>query len=98
MLFRTKPVEIEAHLWDGDWSELSAWAQRASDGNGTSLHYFEHDGLKTLKVRTLEGDMIASRGDWIICGLRGEFYPCKPDVFEKKYERVLTEDPGEEHA
>ena len=39
-----------------------------------------------MKIKTLEGDMQASEGDYIIKGLRGEFYPCKPDVFEKKYE------------
>ena len=39
-------------------------------------------------IRTLEGNMIASVGDYIIKGLRGEFYPCKPDVFEKKYELI----------
>ena len=39
-----------------------------------------------MKIKTLEGDMQTSEGDYIIKGLRGEFYPCKPDVFEKKYE------------
>lgn len=42
----------------------------------------------TKVIHTLEGDMIASPGDWIITGIRGEQYPCKPDVFEKTYERV----------
>ena len=41
-----------------------------------------------LVIKTLEGNMIASIGDYIIKGLRGEFYPCKPDVFEKKYELI----------
>lgn len=39
-----------------------------------------------LIIKTLEGDMVASTGDYIIRGLRGEYYPCKPDVFQKKYE------------
>ena len=39
-------------------------------------------------IRTLEGDMRVSYGDWIIRGIRGEFYPCKPDIFESTYERV----------
>ena len=43
-----------------------------------------------LIIHTLEGDMVANRNDYIIKGLRGEFYPCKPDVFNKKYE-LLTE-------
>ena len=39
-------------------------------------------------IRTLEGDMLASSGDWIIKGVNGEFYPCKPEIFEKTYEEV----------
>ncbi len=42
-----------------------------------------------LRIVTLEGEMKADKGDFIIKGLRGEFYPCKPDVFHKKYERVI---------
>ena len=41
----------------------------------------------TLMIRTLEGDMRVSYGDWIIRGVRGEFYPCKPDIFEATYEK-----------
>lgn len=43
---------------------------------------------KEMIIHTLEGDMRANVGDWIITGLRGEQYPCKPDIFEKTYERV----------
>lgn len=42
-----------------------------------------------LIIRTLEGDMRASYGDWIIRGVKGEFYPCKPDIFEATYEPVI---------
>lgn len=49
---------------------------------------------KEMIIHTLEGDMKASVGDYIITGLRGEKYPCKPDTFEKSYE--LVEDPIEE--
>ena len=41
-----------------------------------------------LKISTLEGDMFADRGDWIIKGVKGEYYPCKPDIFEATYEVV----------
>lgn len=41
-----------------------------------------------MSIHTLEGDMIASPGDWIITGVNGEQYPCKPDVFEKTYQKV----------
>lgn len=51
----------------------------------------EIDAFQTEKdmiIRTLEGDMRAQKGDWIIIGVNGEQYPCKPDIFDKTYERV----------
>ena len=44
------------------------------------------DGKSTCKIKTLEGDMTATEGDYIIKGLHGEFYPCKPDIFDKTYD------------
>lgn len=46
------------------------------------------EGNVTIMIPTLEGDMIASLGDYIIKGVNNEFYPCKPDIFEKTYEKV----------
>ena len=46
----------------------------------------------TLDIQTWEGTMSASPGDWIICGIKGEFYPCKPDIFEDTYEPVVEGD------
>lgn len=46
------------------------------------------DESPAIKIRTLEGDMIANLGDYIIKGVKGEFYPCKPDIFEATYEKV----------
>lgn len=87
MRYKTKPNEIEAHRWDGDWEELKAWAGRVSDGNGTSLYYHQRaDNRDVLLVYTLEGVMEATLGDYVICGLEGEFYFCKPEIFHKKYE------------
>jgi len=80
--FRKKPVEIEARLYTRDnWVEIANWL-RESDVRvaGSS------DGR--LFIPTLEGDMAASPGDWIIRGVQGEFYPCKPDIFEQTYEEV----------
>lgn len=45
---------------------------------------------KVLAIRTLGGDMVISPGDWVIRGVRGEFYPCKPDIFESTYEVVKS--------
>ena len=46
-------------------------------------------GSYTFIINTLEGEHIASKGDWIIRGVNGEFYPCKPDIFEKTYEPAI---------
>lgn len=48
---------------------------------------------KEETIHTLEGDMLASVGDFVIIGLRGEKYPCKPDIFRKTYERVPDDTP-----
>ena len=54
----------------------------------TPVYAYRYDGREPLLIRTLEGDMTAMPGDWIITGIRGETYPCKPDIFEETYERV----------
>lgn len=88
MRFRKKPVVIEARQWTGDnFDELFMWGSP----NGGLLHAkivmadCGQDPQK-LYIVTLEGDMLATIGDWIIQGVNGEFYPCKPDIFEKTYE------------
>lgn len=45
-------------------------------------------GTSHLAIRTLEGDMKFTHGDWIIRGVKGEYYPCKPDIFEQTYDKV----------
>ena len=82
MKFRTKPCEIEAVQWEGDnLDEIVKFT------NGLEKHIIRVEGLEpVIFISTLEGDMKASVGDYIIRGLRGEYYPCKPDVFQKKYE------------
>lgn len=83
--YKTKPCEIEAIQWEGDnLNEIITFV-----GKTNLITKFEVDRkYPLLKIRTLEGDMEASVDDYIIKGLRGEFYPCKPDVFEKKYELI----------
>lgn len=77
--YKTKPCEIEAIQWTGkNIIEILDW------GQGKILW----DDMDNLYIDTLEGRMQASINDYIIKGLRGEFYPCKPDVFEKKYEKI----------
>jgi hypothetical protein len=85
MKYKTKLVEIEAQEWLGG-EEIIQWANGVSDGCGTSLHYYKHGKSEILEVWTLEGVMTATRGDFLICGLKGEFYFCKPEIFHMKYE------------
>ena len=82
--YRTKPCDIEAVQFIGNnYSEIEKYV--GNDFVGASFSGGECTGIK---IQTLEGYMNASIGDYIIKGLRGEFYPCKPDVFEKKYELI----------
>ena len=86
MLFRKKPVVIEAKRWDGDNDyELMMWAHKGLDAMTNSIILYNGYGLT---IRTLEGEMRADVGDMIIKGVKGEFYPCKPDIFEATYEPV----------
>jgi len=90
MKFRKKPVVVEAVQWNGkNFDEISNFIQ---DFHGHKKAYedAEEDALKSGEyyINTLEGIMTANAGDWIIKGVKGEFYPCKPDIFEKTYEKV----------
>lgn len=86
-LFRKRPVVIEAMrlpLEDEDASdELVDWLHTNA---GTRELESSHGGV--LLIHTLEGVMEAQPGDWIIRGVQGELYPCKPDIFEATYEAV----------
>lgn len=83
MKYRKKPVVIEAVQWDGmKVSEVTDWVETALEDN--TLFRMGCDVI----VSTLEGRMKASVGDYIIKGVNGELYPCKPDIFEKTYEQV----------
>lgn len=83
MKFRKKPVEIEAvQLLAENEQELMAFVE-------VGQVPFEIIGPEEWIIHTLEGDMHVSPGDWIIRGVVGEFYPCKPEIFEQTYERVV---------
>ena len=79
--YRKKPVEIEAVQFNGpgDVLPILDWMR----GGGTAVANYVSG---VLVIPTLEGEMTASRGDWIIRGVQGEFYPCKPDIFEATYD------------
>lgn len=83
MKYRKKPVVIEAVQWSGN--NLNEILDFMKD---KQPNYYEDDEKKLLTIQTLEGNMIASDGDYIIKGVQGEFYPCKPDIFKQTYEMV----------
>lgn len=94
MQFRKKPVVIDAICWDGGNTQaVMDWAQEM-DPRGDKQQIFPVDACPpsrmedVIRIRTLEGEMDATIGDWIICGVKGELYPCKPDIFEATYEAV----------
>ena len=84
--YRKKPVVIEAIQWDGTNQGEIAEFMKTPIRTKTSPEQGNPSGKITIE--TLEGDMTASIGDFIIKGVQGEFYPCKPDIFEKTYELV----------
>ena len=78
--FRKKPIVIDAVQFTGsNDKECLLFCPIARD---------IEDNKPNLVIPTLEGDHLCSVGDWIIKGVNGEFYPCKPDIFEKTYESV----------
>ena len=84
--FRKKPVEIEAVQWDGaNLPECIDFLGKNYGGHVADRH---PDGRSEINVLTLEGCHIASRGDWLIRGIQGEHYPCKPDIFAATYDAV----------
>jgi len=89
MKYRKKPVVIEAEQWfpekeieDVLWDETVMCSASSERG-------IEHTrAVVQPYIQTLEGKMYVSPGDWIITGVKGEKYPCKPDIFEATYEKV----------
>jgi len=97
MKYRKKPVVIEAIQWTGiNASDIFSFV-------GKKLKYYVDEDMSTayiagqgppvcvMEIPTLEGVMKALSGDYIIKGVIGEFYPCKPDIFAKTYEAVSDE-------
>ena len=86
--YRKKPVVIEAvQLTWGTWGEMCDFVGSIQVEDCCKARMGKDNKIE-LMIPTLEGDMLAKQGDWIIRGVQGEFYPCKPDVFELTYEPV----------
>lgn len=92
MKFRKKPVAIEAIQWTGknlaEVLEFTGKSPRFDEWFDSFSCYSKHvvDSGNKFKIFTLEGVMTADVGDWVIRGVRGEHYPCKPDIFAETYE------------
>ncbi len=80
MKYRKKPVVIHAREFtEKNVTELSDWCGGIPSLSG---------GMLRIRIDTLEGPMFANVGDFIICGVACEYYPCKPDIFHRTYKRV----------
>ena len=92
--YRKKPVEVEAIQWTGrNDEEIQAFVGKRLKVNiphPDMVRILDNipDDAYSIVIPTLEGDMNAVRWDWIIKGVQGEFYPCKPDIFKKTYEPI----------
>lgn len=85
MKFIKKPVVIEAIQYQRE-NNIMQVQDFFGDGNGREFIYIPE--TNEYGIKTLEGVMTVSKGDWIIRGVQGEYYPCKPDIFEQTYEPV----------
>lgn len=95
MRYRKKPVVIDAIQWTGvNIEEALAFMSPIDELPNNSGHVRPGVGYTPpsgeLTIPTLEGDMLARPGDWIIKGIKGEFYPCRADIFEATYEKEIA--------
>ena len=92
--FRKKPVIVDAIQFDGhNGAEVMLFVGKRLEYSTVPHHVErEYDDIPAnayiIIIPTLEGNMTATKMDWIIKGVNGEFYPCKPDIFDKTYELV----------
>ena len=84
--YRKKPVIIEAWKWDETKETFKKTGCKSMMSSG---HVERPNEMTSLRIQTLEGTMAVNKGDYIIKGVHGEFYPCKPDIFEKTYEKIF---------
>ena len=86
--YRKKPVIIEAiQFFNGDGKNTIKECIKFCNNHADLVELCNEEYV--LKIRTLEGEIIANTNDYIIKGIMGEFYPCKPDIFEKTYEKII---------
>lgn len=90
MKYRKRPIVIEALRFDGtNGPEIETWAGQVGTNKGVvERHDASGNNAGVIRIDTLEGTMNALVGDWVIKGIKGEFYPCRDDIFAATYEPV----------
>lgn len=86
--YKKKPVEVQAVEYDNTDESRDFILSWIDNYGGDAYVWHVEDGVTNLIIGTLEGDMVANPGDYIIKGVKGEFYPCKPDIFVATYDEV----------
>ncbi len=86
MKFRKKPVVIDAIQFVG--GDPEAFSKKFPKGVYVEIDGIGQEPTGNLIIETLEGDHLCRPGDWVITGIKGELYPCKPDIFEATYEAI----------
>lgn len=89
--FRKIPVVVEAVQYNPGNGPQPWWDMQDFIGPENMIPYFL-DEKGTFAIRTLEGDMRVSPGDWVVKGIKGEFWPVKPDIFALTYEPITVPD------
>lgn len=90
MKYRKKPVVIDAFRYG--FNERPNWFKKAQSNDEVACFSQFGGEVTWCEIKTLEGTMRGEHGDYIIQGVNGEIYPCKPDIFEKTYEPVEIEE------
>ena len=85
MKYRKKPVVIDAIKWDGSYAGIREIKQVFTDIDTVAISR-KHDNCSLWEIGTFEGKHRVSVGDYVIKGVKGQYYPCKPDIFEMTYE------------
>lgn len=98
--FKKKPIEISAFDWSNEHGDAAGpdWWHEARSLGKITFHAPKHNDPHYLIIHTLEGKMRADVGDWIIRGVKGELYPCKPDIFAATYDPVDSSTPSVQEA
>ena len=87
MKFKKKPIVIEAYQFDGTYTGMEKIKSLFPELETILIGFNkERNEVHLWKIKTLEGSYVIRTNDWVIQGIKGEYYPCKPDIFEQTYD------------